>query len=69
MKAEEMRGLTDGELETRLSDLKKDLFTLRMQHATSHLENPLRISAVRRDIARVKTVIREKQLKRTGGRV
>ena len=64
MKAEEIRGMTGGELETKLSDLKKDLFTLRMQHATSHLENPVKISVVSRDIARVKTVMREKQLER-----
>ena len=50
------------ELNTKLVDLKKDLFMLRMQHATNHLDNPVKISAVRRDIARVKTVIREKQL-------
>ncbi len=49
------------ELETRLSELKKDLFMLRMQHATNHLDNPTKISATRRDIARVKTVLREKQ--------
>ena len=49
------------ELETKLVDLKKDLFMLRMQHATTHLDNPTKISAVRRDIARVKTVLREKQ--------
>jgi large subunit ribosomal protein L29 len=50
------------ELNTKLVDLKKDLFMLRMQHATNHLDNPVKISAVRRDIARVKTVIREKEL-------
>ena len=50
------------ELQTKLTDLKKDLFMLRMQHATNHLDNPVRISVVRRDIARVKTVLREKQL-------
>ena len=50
-----------GELESKLVDLKKDLFMLRMQHATNHLDNPVRISAARRDIARVKTVLREKQ--------
>ena len=50
------------ELQTKLADLKKDLFMLRMQHATNHLDNPVKISAVRRDIARVKTVLREKQL-------
>ena len=62
MKANEIRGMSATELEAKLADLKKDLFMLRMQHATNHLDNPVKISAVRRDIARVKTVIREKQL-------
>ena len=61
MKANEIRSLSVGELETKLVELKKDLFMLRMQHATNHLDNPTKITAVRRDIARVKTVIREKQ--------
>ena len=61
MKANEIRSMSVGELENKLADLKKDLFMLRMQHATNHLDNPVRISAVRRDIARVKTVLREKQ--------
>lgn len=64
MKATEIRGMTAGELEAKLTELKKDLFMLRMQHATNHLDNPVKISATRRDIARVKTVIREKQLER-----
>ena len=62
MKANEIRSMSESELEQKLADLKKDLFMLRMQHATNHLDNPVKISAVRRDIARVKTVIREKQL-------
>ena len=61
MKANEIRSLSVGELETKLVELKKDLFMLRMQHATNHLDNPTKISAVRRDIARVKTILREKQ--------
>ena len=61
MKAAEIRNLSESELESRLLDLKKDLFMLRMQHATNHLDNPVTISAVRRDIARVKTVLREKR--------
>ena len=61
MKANEIRGMTAAELENKLSELKKDLFMLRMQHATNHLDNPTKISATRRDIARVKTVLREKQ--------
>ena len=62
MKANEIRNLSVEELDKRLAELKKDLFMLRMQHATNHLDNPVKISTVRRDIARVKTVIREKQL-------
>ena len=62
MKANEIRNLSVEELDKKLADLKKDLFMLRMQHATNHLDNPVKISAVRRDIARVKTVIREKEL-------
>ena len=62
MKANEIRNLSVEELDKQLSDLKKDLFMLRMQHATNHLDNPIKISNVRRDIARVKTVLREKQL-------
>ena len=64
MKANEIRKLSAAELDSKLADLKKDLFMLRMQHATNHLDNPTRISATRRDIARVLTVIREKQLGR-----
>ena len=62
MKVSEIRSKSVEELEKKLTDLKKDLFMLRMQHATNHLDNPVKISAVRRDIARVKTVIREKEL-------
>ena len=62
MKASEVRSMSVAELNTKLDSLKKDLFLLRMQHATKQLDNPVKISAVRRDIARVKTVIREKQL-------
>ena len=62
MKANEIRNLSVEELDKKLADLKKDLFMLRMQHATNHLDNPIKISNVRRDIARVKTVLREKQI-------
>ena len=61
MKVNEIRSKSVEELEKTLVDLKKDLFMLRMQHATNHLDNPTRISETRRDIARVKTVLREKQ--------
>ncbi len=59
MKANEIRNMSKDELEGKLKDLKKDLFTLRMQHATNQLDNPVRIAQVRKDIARVKTVLRE----------
>ncbi|MBR4232232.1 MAG: 50S ribosomal protein L29 [Oscillospiraceae bacterium] len=62
MKANEVRKMSTSELEEKLSDLKKDLFFLRMQHATNQLDNPVKISLVRKDIARVQTIIREKQL-------
>jgi large subunit ribosomal protein L29 len=62
MKANEVRKMTHEQLESKLADLKKDLFTLRMQHATNQLDNPIRISQVKKDIARVKTIIHEKQL-------
>ena len=62
MKANEVRKMSSSELEAKLADLKKDLFTLRMQHATNQLDNPVKISLVKKDIARVKTIIREKQL-------
>lgn len=62
MKANEVRKLSSAELETKLGDLKKDLFQLRLQHATNQLDNPIRIAQVKKDIARVKTLIREQQL-------
>jgi large subunit ribosomal protein L29 len=62
MKASEVRSMSPAELESRLAQLKKDLFFLRMQHATNQLDNPIQIADVKRDIARVKTIIREKQL-------
>jgi large subunit ribosomal protein L29 len=61
MKASEVRNMTAVELETKLTGLKKDLFYLRLQHATNQLDNPLKIADVKRDIARVKTIIREKE--------
>ena len=57
----EIRGLSVEDLNKKLNELKKDLFMLRMQHATNQLENPLQIAAVKKDIARIKTIIREKE--------
>lgn len=62
MKANEVRKMNATELETKLLDLKKDLFQLRLQHATNQLDNPIKIAEVKRDIARVKTTMREQQL-------
>ena len=60
MKAKELKNLSVEELAKKLDELKKDLFMLRMQHATNQLDNPLKIASVKKDIARVKTIIREK---------
>jgi large subunit ribosomal protein L29 len=64
MKATEVRAMSTDELNVKLGDLKRDLFFLRMQHATNQLDNPIKISEVKRNIARVKTVLREKELGR-----
>ncbi|WP_041667201.1 50S ribosomal protein L29 [Acetohalobium arabaticum] len=62
MKANELRELTSEELEHKLSDLKEELFNLRFQNATAQLDNPARIREVRRSIARVKTILHEREL-------
>ncbi len=63
MKANELRDKSTAELEAQLTSLKKDLFFLRMQHATNQLDNPVKIQSVKKDIARVKTIIRERELR------
>ena len=63
MKANEIRKMSAAELEGKLAELKKDLFMLRMQHATNQLDNPLQIAVVKKDIARIKTIIRENEAK------
>ncbi len=62
MKASELRDMTIAELNDKLADLKKELFNLRFQLAVNQLENPMRIKAVKKDIARVNTVITAKSL-------
>ena len=62
MKASEIRKMTPEQLNEKLAGLKKDLFYLRMQHATNQLDNPLKIRETKRDIARVMTMLREKEL-------
>ena len=60
MKAKELRQLSEGELLIKEKELGEELFNLRFQHATGQLENVMRIPQVKRDIARVKTVLKEK---------
>ena len=63
MKASEINNMTADELNSKLAELKQELFNLRFQHAVNQLENPMRLKAVKKDIARVKTVIRKQDLK------
>lgn len=63
MKATELREMTDVELAKQLKDLKAELFNLRFQHAINQLDNPIRIETVKKDIARVMTVLAEKNAK------
>lgn len=63
MKGEEIREFSDEELRQKLNEVKTEFFNLRFQLATGQLDNPLKIKEVRKDIARIKTVIRERELK------
>ena len=60
---DKIREMSASELEARLADLKQELFNLRFQHAINQLENPMRLKAVKKEIAVIKTVIRENELK------
>ena len=62
MKIDKVRNMSQAELASEELKLKKELFNLRFQHVTGQLENPLRMREVKRDIARVKTALREKEL-------
>ena len=61
MKANEIKDMTVDELNSKLAELKQELFNLRFQHAVNQLENPKRLQAVKKDIARVKTFIRKQE--------
>lgn len=61
MKANEIKDMTVDELNSKLAELKQELFNLRFQHAVDQLENPKRLQAVKKDIARVKTFIRKQE--------
>jgi len=62
LKVDQVRQLSDDELAAKLKELKEELFNLRFQMATGQLDNPMRLRAVRKDIARVKTIQREREL-------
>lgn len=62
MELNKIREMTDVELSAELDKMKQELFNLRFQHVTGQLENPVKMREVKRDIARVKTIIREKEL-------
>ena len=62
MELKKMREMSEAELNAELVRMKKDLFNLRFQHVTGQLGNPIKMRETKRDIARVKTIIREKEL-------
>ncbi|MBS6832661.1 MAG: 50S ribosomal protein L29 [Eubacteriales bacterium] len=62
MKIQDIRELSAQELEDKVKNLKQELFNLRFQNATNQLDNPSRIVSVKKDIARVKTVLKEKEI-------
>ncbi len=63
MKIQEIKGMTNDELVAKLDSLKEELFNLRFRHATGQLENPTVLRTVKKDIARIKTILRERELK------
>ncbi len=67
MELKKMREMSEVELNAELVKMKKDLFNLRFQHVTGQLENPMKMRDTKKDIARVKTIIREKQLEKAQG--
>jgi len=67
MELNKMREMSEAELNAELIKMKKDLFNLRFQHVTGQLENPIKMRETKRDIARVKTIIREKELAKAQG--
>jgi large subunit ribosomal protein L29 len=62
MKASEIRELTSDEMRQRLGEFTEELFNLRFQHATDQIENPMKLRYVKKDIARTKTILREREL-------
>ena len=68
MRAEEIRDLTDDEINARIAELAEERFRLRIRGATQTLEDPLRLRALRKDVARLKTILRQRQLAATPSR-
>ncbi|MDD4414119.1 MAG: 50S ribosomal protein L29 [Oscillospiraceae bacterium] len=64
---EKIRELSDTELQEKLKELKSELFNLRFQHAINQLDNPMRLKAVKKEIAIIKTILRENELKNGAG--
>ena len=67
MELNKIREMSELELNAELIKMKKDLFNLRFQHVTGQLENPVKLRETKRDIARIKTIIREKELEKVNG--
>ena len=67
MELKKIREMSEAELNAELNKMKKDLFNLRFQHVTEQLENPILLRDTKRDIARVKTIMREKELQKVQG--
>ena len=67
MELKKIREMSEMELNAELVKMKKDLFNLRVQHGTGQLENPIKMRETKRDIARIKTIIREKELAKVQG--
>lgn len=64
MKIEKMREMTEQELNNEALKLKQELFNLRFQHVTGQLDNPIKMRDIKKEIARVKTILREKELRK-----
>ncbi len=67
LRSDEIREMSDADIHARVAELEEERFRLRFRSATEPLENPLRLRTIRRDIARLKTILRERQLAAAGG--
>jgi large subunit ribosomal protein L29 len=67
LRSDEIRDMSDGDIHARIAQLEEERFRLKFRSATEPLENPLQLRTIRRDIARLKTILRERQLAATGG--